>query len=83
MLYKEIDREKISEYRGICKLNFENIRILHARMITCWAEFYRLECCYYKDYVGKKLFSEVFGMRKSGQKIIKINDKYIFKGVRK
>ena len=70
MLYKEIDREIISEYREICKLNFENIRVLHARMITYWAEFYRFECYYYKDYVGKKLFSEVFGMRRSGQKVI-------------
>ena len=70
MLYKEIDREKISEYRRICKLNFENIRVLHARMIEYWSAFYRNECYYYKDYVGKKLFSEVFGMRKSGQKVI-------------
>lgn len=70
MLYKEINREKIPEYREICKLNFENIRILHARMITFWAEFYRFECYYYKNYVGKKLFSEIFGMRRSGQKVI-------------
>jgi hypothetical protein len=70
MLYKEIDREKIPEYREICKLNFENIRILHARMIAFWAEFYRFECYYYKNYVGKKLFSEIFGMRRSGQKVI-------------
>ena len=70
MLYKEIDRERISEYRDICKLNFENIRILHARMIAFWAEFYRFECYYYKDYVGKRLFSELFGMRRSGQKVI-------------
>ena len=70
MLYKEIDRDKISEYMEICKLNFENIRILHARMIAYWSEFYRFECYYYKDYVGKKLFSEIFGIRKSGQKII-------------
>ena len=70
MLYKEIDREKNPEYREICKLNFENIRILHAKMITYWAEFYRFECYYYKNYVGKKLFSEIFGMRRSGQKVI-------------
>lgn len=73
MLYKEIDREKISEYREICKLNFENIRVLHARMIAYWAEFYRNECYYYRDYIGKKLFAEVFGIRKSGQKIVEIN----------
>ena len=52
-------------------------------MIAYWSGFYRFECYYYKDYAGKKLFSEVFGMRKSGQKIIEINDKYRFKGVRK
>jgi hypothetical protein len=75
MLYKEIDRDKISEYREICKLNFEITRVLHARMIAYWSGFYRFECYYYKDYVGKKLFSEIFGMRKSGQKIIEINDK--------
>lgn len=69
-LYNNISEDKIPEYRAFCKLNFENIRLLHARMISYWAEFYRLDCYYYKDYIGKRLFSEVFGMRKSGQKII-------------
>lgn len=73
MLYKEINREKTPEYREICKLNFENIRFLHARMISYWAEFYRFECYYYKNYVGKKLFADVFGMRRSGQKVIETN----------
>lgn len=73
VLYKEINREKIPEYRAFCKLNFENIRYLHANMITYWAEFRRNEYYRYKDYIGKNLFAEVFGMRKSGQKSIEIN----------
>lgn len=75
VLYKEISREKISEYKAFCKLNFENIRYLHANMITYWAEFCRNDCYYYRDYIGKRLFSEFFGMRKSGQKQIEINEK--------
>ena len=69
-LYNNISEEEIPEHRAFCKLNFENTRYLHARMISYWAEFYRLDCYYYKDYIGKRLFSEVFGMRKSGQKVI-------------
>ena len=65
-----IAEEKIPKYKAFCKLNFENIRLLHARMISYWAEFYRKDCYYYKDYIGKRLFSEIFGMRKSGQKVI-------------
>ncbi len=72
VLYKEISREKIPEYRAFCKLNFENTRYLHANMIAYWAEFYRNDCYYYRDYIGKSLFSEFFGMRKSGQKVIDI-----------
>ena len=74
-MYEKLEREKIPEYRAFCKLNFENTRYLHARMMSYWAEFYRNECYYYKDYIGKKLFSEFFGVRKSGQKQIEINER--------
>ena len=71
-LYEKLDTEKMPEYRTFCKLNFENTRLLHAKMISYWNEFYRNRCYLYKDYIGKKLFSEIFGMRKSGQKQIEI-----------
>lgn len=73
MVYEKFDREKIPEYRAFCKLNFEIITYFHARMISYWSEFYRYDCYEYKNYIGKKLFSEIFGFRKSGQKYIEIN----------
>ena len=73
MVYEKLDREKIPEYRSFCKLNFEIITYFHARMISYWNEFCRNDCYYYENYIGKKLFAQIFGMRKSGQKSIEIN----------
>jgi len=39
-------------------------------MISYWNEYYRYDCYRFKDYIGKKLYSECFGYNKTGQKAI-------------
>ena len=71
-VYQSLHTRNCEAYRSLCAQNFENIRLGHTRMISYWNEFYRRICYRYKDYIGKRLYSECFGYRKTGQKSIQI-----------
>ncbi|MBQ7364330.1 MAG: hypothetical protein IJW46_01885 [Clostridia bacterium] len=57
-------------WRALARENFFVIKRLHEKMISYWNEFYRFDCYRYRDYVGKALFRDIFGYRKTGQKTI-------------
>ena len=69
-VYQKLQGKNCEAYKSLCRLNFDYIQRGHTRMISYWNEFYRWDCYRYSDYIGKKLYSECFGYRKTGQKNI-------------
>ncbi len=72
-VYTALNGRDTLPYRSLCALNWEHVKQLHAKMINYWSLFHRHECYRYKDYIGKRLFKECFGYRKTGQKTIERN----------
>ena len=70
VVYYKLREKDCGKYKALCALNFDNIRIGHARMISYWNEFYRCECDRYKYYIGRRLYEKCFGYNKTGQKTI-------------
>lgn len=69
-VYQRLSDRGCEEYKELCELNFDYIKLAHARMISYWNENCRYDCYRYKDYVGKKLYRDCFGYGKTGQKRI-------------
>jgi len=69
-VYGFLSKVDCTEYKQVCALNLKNMQSGHSRMISYWNEFYRYDCYRYQDYIGKKLYAECFGYRKTGQKRI-------------
>lgn len=69
-VYQRLQGRNCEVYKTLCRLNLDYIKLGHSRMISYWNEFYRWDCYRYNDYIGKKLYSECFGYRKTGQKTI-------------
>ena len=69
-VYQRLQGTNCDTYKTLCHLNFDYFKRGHTRMISYWNEFYRWDCYRYNDYIGKKLYSECFGYRKTGQKTI-------------
>lgn len=69
-VYQKLQGLPCEQYKTLCQLNFDSVRLGHCRMISYWNEFYRGDCYRYQEYIGKKLYSECFGYRKTGQKSI-------------
>ena len=75
LVYDRLSNADCSQYRALCSLNFDSVRLGHCRMISYWAEYYRSEWYRFRDYIGKKLYAECFGYRKTGQRAIQIGGK--------
>ena len=70
IVYHKLKDTDCTPYKTLCALNFDYVRQGHARMISYWSEYYRYECYRYHEYIGKKLYGECFGYRKTGQQSI-------------
>lgn len=68
VIYNELKNRNTDKFRMFCRLNIRTFLYGHARMISYWNEFYRMQCFSYKNYVGRKLFSECFGYTRSMEK---------------
>ncbi len=68
MIYDKWDTSKTETMKIFCKNNLQSFLYSHARMVSYWNEFYRSKWFCYKDYVGRKLFTECFGYTKSMEK---------------
>lgn len=64
-LLKGRDNDKMQVF---CEMNVGSFLCSHDRMISYWNEYYRNRIFSYKDYIGKKLFSECFGYTRSMEK---------------
>lgn len=67
-VYDELKNRQTEIIKIFCRVNLQSFLYSHDRMISYWNEFYRERCYHYKDYVGKKLFSEIFGYTKYMEK---------------
>lgn len=70
VVYKRLSPADRLRCRALCARNIDYIKRAHSHMISYWAEFYRGDCYRYKDYIGRKLYAECFGYRKTGQRMI-------------
>ncbi len=67
-IYKKLSSQNTEKIKKFCQLNLESFLYSHNRMISYWNEFYRSKCTDYKNYIGKRLFSECFGYTRSMEK---------------
>ncbi len=70
VVYLKLKDKNCEEYKILCDMNIDYIKLGHSRMISYWNEFYRWDCYRYQEYIGKKLYKECFGYHKTGQKSI-------------
>ena len=70
VVYQNLKTRNCEPYKALCQINFDYFKLGHCRMISYWNEYYRYDCYRYKEYIGKKLYSECFGYNKTGQKAI-------------
>lgn len=72
VLYNGLRERDNQDYRAFCRLNYTTFRKGYDRMLSYWAAYYRWydprtqKYCKtrYRDYVGWKLYAEVFGCKK-------------------
>ena len=72
VLYNGLRERDNREYQAFCRLNWDAFHKGYDRMLSYWAEYYRWydprtqKYCKtrYRDYVGWKLYAEVFGCKK-------------------
>lgn len=72
VLYNGLRERDNGEYQAFCRLNWDAFHKGYDRMLSYWAEYYRWydprtqKYCKtrYRDYVGWKLYAEVFGCKK-------------------
>ena len=62
LILKDRDNQKIKQF---CIENVEIFCKNYNRMISYWNEFYRVDCYKFKDYIGRKLFRDIFGYNRS------------------
>lgn len=69
-VYRSLKNRNCEPYKALCRQNFAYFRLGHCHMISYWSEYHRHKCYRYKNYLGKNLYAECFGYRKTGQKSI-------------
>lgn len=67
-LYRNLQQHPLPTLPAFCRNNLQQFLRCHDRMIGYWNEFYRFDCPHYRDYVGKKLFSQQLGYQKNMEK---------------
>lgn len=67
-IYQELNDRDTDKMKRFCRLNMQVFLCGHDRMISYWNEFYRHQCYFYKNYIGKKLYSQCYGYTRSMEK---------------
>lgn len=71
-IYNRLRERDNEDYRAFCRLNWNEFHKGYDRMLSYWAEFYRWydyrtrNYCKtrYRDYIGWRLYAEIFGCKK-------------------
>lgn len=64
LVYDQLSNVDTQQFKLFCQNNFSSFVLSYNRMISYWNEFYRFDCYRFKDYVGRKLFIECFGVKR-------------------
>jgi len=64
-VYENLKGRNTDIFKNFCAENWVSFCKSYNRMISYWNEFYRSDCCRYEDYVGRKLFIECFGAKRT------------------
>lgn len=65
VIYNELKGKNTDHIKAFCSLNFRSFEYGYKRMVSYWNEFYRNQVFAYNDYIGKKLFTECYGYKRS------------------
>lgn len=65
LVYRSIKNIDTSIYESIYSFNPEQLRLSYQRVISYWNEYYRRQYPKFNDYVGKVLYDECFGYRRT------------------
>lgn len=74
VVYESLKDRNTESIKEFCTNNQIAFCKSYNRIISYWNEFYRCDCYLYKNYIGRKLFTECFGAKHTmnRQKIIGI-----------
>ena len=61
VIYNSLSEKPNEEIKSFCLANKRTICKSFSRMISYWNEYYRADSFNFKEYVGRKLFSECLG----------------------
>ena len=59
-IYEEMKNKNNSSFTEFCIRNRIMSKRSYTRMVSYWNEYYRADAWKFKDYIGKKLYSELF-----------------------
>ena len=65
VVYEVLQKQNTSKIKRFCVNNWKHFCRSYNRMVSYWNEFYRNDCYRFNDYVGRKLFIECFGARRT------------------
>ena len=64
MVYENLKEKDTSRIKQFCADNYAAFCKSYNRMISYWNEYYRNDCCEFKNYIGRKLFIQCFGAKR-------------------
>ena len=65
MTYNNLKNKNTDAIKSFCIRNWASFCKSYNRMISYWNEFYRNDCYKFEDYIGRKLFIECFGAKRT------------------
>jgi len=64
-VYDHLKNRNTDIFKQFCKENWRTFCKSYNHMVSYWNEFYRDDCYRYEDYVGRKLFIDCFGAKRT------------------
>ncbi|MCL2579764.1 MAG: hypothetical protein FWE32_06990 [Oscillospiraceae bacterium] len=64
-VYDNLKNRNTDRFKSFCANNHTAFCKSYNRMISYWNEFYRNDCYKYENYIGRKLFIECFGAKRT------------------
>ena len=74
VVYDSLKDKQTDKYKNFCAENRETFCKSYNRMISYWNEYYKDMFFNYKDYIGRKLFIEIFGAKRKMQSRVLVAD---------
>lgn len=65
LVYENLKEKNTEVIKQFCANNWKSFCKSYNRMISYWNEFYRHDCYRFENYIGRKLFIECFGAKRT------------------